>query len=157
MDPEIQTDISTRISVLTMTKKTYTSAFKAQVVLDILKEEKTTAQLASEYGIHPNLLRDWKLIALKALPAAFEKRDALVVKEAAHELQLQELYAEIGRLTTHVTFLKKTSPVASDIPSSEKRFCLPPGAHPPTIDHSIPKTRPSSLLVCGRHPSDQNP
>jgi hypothetical protein len=29
------------------------------------------------------------------------------VKEAAHELQLQELYAEIGRLTTHVTFLKK--------------------------------------------------
>ena len=107
MDPEIQTHISTRISVLTMTKKTYTSAFKAQVVLDILKEEKTTAQLASEYGIHPNLLRDWKLIALKALPAAFEKRDALVVKEAAHEVQLQELYAEIGRLTTHVAFLKK--------------------------------------------------
>ena len=107
MDPGIQTHISPRISVLTMTKKTYTSAFKAQVVLDILKEEKTTAQLASEYGIHPNLLRDWKLIALKALPAAFEKRDALVVKEAAHELQLQELYAEIGRLTTHVAFLKK--------------------------------------------------
>jgi putative transposase len=90
-----------------MTKKTYTSAFKAQVVLDLLKEEKTFAQLASEYGVHPNLLREWKLIALKALPAAFDKRDTLAVTQAAHDHQLQELYAEIGRLTTQVNFLKK--------------------------------------------------
>jgi putative transposase len=90
-----------------MTKKTYTSAFKAQVVLDLLKEEKTPAQLASEYGVHPNVLREWKLIALKALPAAFEKRDALATSQAAHEQQLQELYAEIGRLTTQVNWLKK--------------------------------------------------
>ena len=89
-----------------MTKKTYTSAFKAQVVLDILKDEKTTAQLASEYGVHPNLLREWKLIALKTLPAAFEKRDALAVTQAAHDQQLQQLYAEIGRLTTQLNFLK---------------------------------------------------
>jgi transposase-like protein len=100
-----------RVSAFIMTKKTYTSAFKAQVVLEILKEEKTSAQLASEYGVHPNLLREWKLIALKALPTAFEKCDTLAAAQDAHEEQLQQLYAEIGRLTTHVTFLKKKLPL----------------------------------------------
>ena len=96
-----------RVRVPIMTKKTYTSVFKAQVVLDILKDQKTAAQLASEHGVHPNLLREWKLLALKALPAAFEKRDTAAATQAAHDQQLQELYAEIGRLTTQVTWLKK--------------------------------------------------
>jgi putative transposase len=88
-------------------QKTYTSTFKAQVVLELLKEEKTQVQLASEYGVHPNQLREWKTQALKALPAAFEKRDSLEAVRAAHEQQLHDLYAEIGRLTTQVTWLKK--------------------------------------------------
>ena len=57
--------------------KTYTPAFKAQVVLDLLKEEKPLAQLASEHGVHPDLLCEWKATALCALPSAFEKRDRL--------------------------------------------------------------------------------
>ena len=89
-------------------RKSYSSTFKAQVVLELLKEEKTLTQLASEYGVHPNLLRDWKAIALKALPATFERRDSLEAIRLAHEQQVQELYAEIGRLTTQVTWLKKT-------------------------------------------------
>ncbi len=88
-------------------KKSYTSAFKAQVVLELLKEEKTAAQLASEYGVHPSLLRDWKAVALNALPSTFEKRDTRAATEAAHAQQVEELYAEIGRLTTQVNWLKK--------------------------------------------------
>ena len=88
-------------------RKSYTSAFKAQVVLDLLKEEKTLAQLASEHGVHPNMLREWKLTALRSLPTAFERGDILAATRAAHEQQLQELYAEIGRLTTQVNWLKK--------------------------------------------------
>ena len=88
-------------------RKTYTAAFKAQVVLELLKEEQTLAQLASEHGIHPNMLREWKTAAIRALPSAFEKRDTLATAQATHEQQLQELYAEIGRLTTQVTWLKK--------------------------------------------------
>ncbi|MHB8184425.1 MAG: transposase, partial [Candidatus Desulforudaceae bacterium] len=34
-------------------RKRYPSSFKAQIVLEILKEEKTISQLASEHGIHP--------------------------------------------------------------------------------------------------------
>jgi putative transposase len=88
-------------------RKSYTSTFKAQVVLELLKEEKTLTRLASDYGVHPNLLRDWKTIALKALPTAFERRDSLEAARQTHEQQVQELYAEIGRLTTQVTWLKK--------------------------------------------------
>jgi putative transposase len=88
-------------------KKSYRSAFKAQVVLEILKEEKTLTQIASAYGIHPSLLRDWKALALTALPTTFEKRDTRAATDAAHAQEVQDLYAEIGRLTTQVNWLKK--------------------------------------------------
>lgn len=91
-------------------KKTYTATFKAQVVLELLKETKTFGQLASEYGVHVTVLRDWKTIAVKGLPDVFENRDSATEAKAAYERQVEELYAEIGRLTTHVNCLKKKVP-----------------------------------------------
>ena len=91
-------------------KKSYTATFKAQVVLEQLKETKTISQLASEYGVHPNILREWRLAAIKGLPDVFENRDSLTQARAAYERQIEDLYAEIGRLTTHVNFLKKKLP-----------------------------------------------
>ncbi len=91
-------------------KKSYTATFKAHVVLELLKETKTIAQLAAEHGVHPNVLRTWRDQAIKELPTVFEQRDSLGDAQAAHAKQLEELYAEIGRLTTHVTFLKKRLP-----------------------------------------------
>jgi transposase-like protein len=38
-------------------KKHYTAAFKAKLVLELLKEEKTLSQLAAEHQVHPNQLR----------------------------------------------------------------------------------------------------
>jgi transposase-like protein len=91
-------------------KKSYTATFKAQVVLELLKETKTITQLATEHGVHPNVLRAWRDQAIKELPTVFEQRDSLTDAQAAHAKQLEELYAEIGRLTTHVSFLKKRLP-----------------------------------------------
>ena len=64
-------------------KSHYTSAFEAQVVVELLKEEKTLAQLAAEYKVSPKVLRDWKTLALKGLPSLFEKRDDLVAVQAS--------------------------------------------------------------------------
>jgi transposase-like protein len=89
-------------------KKVYTAAFKAQVALDLLKEEKSLAQISAEYGVHPNVLRDWCTQALKGLTTIFDRRDDLAATKAAHAQQLEDLYAEIGRLTTQLTWLKKT-------------------------------------------------
>jgi len=91
-------------------RKQYRPAFKAQIVLDILKEEKTLAQLAAEHGIHPNQLRQWKNQALEGLPAVFaDDHKATRTLEAAQERERTELYAEIGRLTTQLAWLKKKS------------------------------------------------
>lgn len=90
-----------------MMRKQYTAAFKAKVVQDLLKEEKTLAQLASEYEVHPTQLKNWRAVALEGLPGLFEKQDSTTVLQAAHEQQLTELYAEIGKLTTQVNWLKK--------------------------------------------------
>jgi len=91
-------------------KKSYTATFKAQVVLELLKETKTISQLASEHTVHPNILREWHQAAIKGLPDVFERRDSLTDVKAAYERQLEDLYAELGRLTTHVNFLKKKLP-----------------------------------------------
>ena len=91
-------------------KKTYTATFKAQVVLELLKETKTISQLSSEYGVHATVLREWKNAAVRGLPNLFENRDSFAEAKAAYERQIEELYAEVGRLTTHVSFLKKKLP-----------------------------------------------
>lgn len=91
-------------------KKTYTATFKAQLVLEVLKETKTLSQLAAEHSVHANVLRAWRDQALKELPSVFDKRDSLADAQAAHAKQLEELYAEIGRLTTQVNWLKKKLP-----------------------------------------------
>ena len=88
-------------------RKQYTAAYKAKVVQDLLKEEKTLAQIATEYEVHPTQLKSWRAVALEGLASLFEKQDSTVTLQAAHEQQLTDLYAEIGKLTTQVTWLKK--------------------------------------------------
>ena len=91
--------------------KTHHSAKqKAQIVLEILKEERSIAQIASEYKIHPNQLYKWKAQALEGLPKLFEadhKSDK--VQQAAHEREKEELYAESGPLKTQLAWHKKKS------------------------------------------------
>lgn len=80
-----------------------------------MKEEKTLVQIASENGIHPQQLTDWKAIALRGLPSLFENEGKTEAKlKAAYEQQQQDLYAEIGRLTTQLAWLKKKSGIISE-------------------------------------------
>jgi transposase-like protein len=91
-------------------KKQYSASFKTQIVQEILKEEKTLSQIAAEHGIHPMQLSKWKSMALKALPGVFgAERKKAGEEKAAYEKKLEQLYAEIGRLTTQLAWLKKKS------------------------------------------------
>lgn len=95
-------------------KTSYTPSFKAQVVQELLKETKTISQLAAEHGVHPNILREWRATALRGLPSLFAKSDSVDAIRSAYEQQIEELYAQIGRLTTHVAWLKKKSGLDPD-------------------------------------------
>jgi transposase len=90
-----------------MMRKQYTAAFKTRVVQELLKEEKTLAQIAAEYEVHPTQLKNWRAVALEGMPGLFEKQDSTAELKRAHEQQLSELYAEIGKLSTQVNWLKK--------------------------------------------------
>jgi len=90
-------------------RKRYTTAFKVKVVLELLKEEKTVNQLAAEHGVHPTQVRDWKKQVLDGLPQLFEQSPEAARQAAAQEREREELFAQIGRLTTQLTWLKKKS------------------------------------------------
>lgn len=91
-------------------RKRYSATEKAQIVLEALKEEKTLAQIAAEHQVHPNQISKWKAEALQGLPRLFTHEErATRMREVVHERALQELYAEIGRLTTQLGWLKKKS------------------------------------------------
>ena len=96
------------------TRKHYSAAFKAQVVLEALKEIKTVAQLASEHQIHPNLLTKWKQEAIADLALVFERKNSQAKAQEAQEQKVEQLYQEIGRLTTQVNWLKKKSGLEPD-------------------------------------------
>ena len=94
-------------------RKHFSASQEAQIALEILKEEKPVSQIASENGVHPNVLYRWKKQALENLPKLFEddnksERD----QQAEHEKQVTELYNEIGRLTTQANWLKKKSGIS---------------------------------------------
>jgi transposase len=90
-------------------RKHYSATFKAEAVKELLREEKTINQLAAELGVHPSQLKDWKKIALQGLPELFSREGKVGEQAKAHEAQVNELYSEIGRLTTQVSWLKKKS------------------------------------------------
>ena len=96
-------------------RKRYSDAFKAEVVLELLKEEKTVAQIASQYHVHPNQVYEWKATVLRDLATLFNSNHKTEsALKASYEERLQELYIEIGRLTVQVNWLKKKSGLASD-------------------------------------------
>ena len=79
---------------------------KAKIVLEILKEEKSISQIASPYGIHPSILNRWKNGNRNSLPSNDDTKRRDHTK-AEYEKKIQDLYTEIGRLTTELAWLKK--------------------------------------------------
>jgi putative transposase len=88
-------------------RKQYTAAFKAKITTELLKEEKSLAQLSSESGVSTTQLTRWKNYAVAEMPRLFERKSDQMKEK--YESKINELYAEIGRLTTQVNWLKKKS------------------------------------------------
>ena len=90
-------------------RKQYTSQFKAQVAIEAIKNQQTVAQIASEYGVHPTQVNQWKKQVLEQLPQLFTNGRS---KAATDTDQLvAELYRQIGQLKVELDWLeKKTKP-----------------------------------------------
>ena len=87
-------------------RKNYSSNFKAKVVLDAIREDKTMSELSSHYGIHRAVIQRWKNIVLEYLPELFSKKKKKADK-GKKEL-IDELYRQIGELRVENEWLKKS-------------------------------------------------
>ena len=75
--------------------------FKAKVALEALKGDKSTAELAQIYGVHPAQISAWKKQLLEDAPSVFEgKRPA-----KSDAVDIDELYKKIGKLEMERDFL----------------------------------------------------
>ena len=92
-------------------RKRYPPSFKAKVALEAIKEQKTAAELASIYQVHPGQIRNWKAVVLKGLLDLFsDKRKG---KEQDNEKLIAELYRQIGQQKVDLDWLKKKSGLVS--------------------------------------------
>ena len=88
-------------------RRNHNAAFKAKVALAAAKGDKTVAQLASEYGVHPSQINNWKKQLLESLPEIFSSRKH---NEQQNQEQLtSQLYQQIGQLKVELDWLKKKS------------------------------------------------
>jgi transposase-like protein len=88
-------------------RRKHTPSFKAKVALEAIKEQKTSAELASQYQVHPGQIRNWKATAAKGLIDLFsDKRKS---RDQDQEELIQELYRQIGQLKVDLDWLKKKS------------------------------------------------
>jgi transposase-like protein len=79
----------------------YTAQFKAKVALEAVKGDKTISEIASEYGIHPQQVRNWRKEFLEKMHLVFEKdRDTVELQR-----ELKKAYEKIGQLELEKDFL----------------------------------------------------
>ncbi|MDT8402431.1 MAG: transposase [Bacteroidales bacterium] len=83
-------------------RRKFTSAFKAQVAIEALKERESLAELSNRYEVHPTMISKWKNEFLEKSAAVFDKKS-----EAESEVDPEKLYAKIGQLEIENDFLKK--------------------------------------------------
>lgn len=86
-------------------RKQYSNEFKVRVVLEAIKGQKTANEIASEYGVHPTQIAQWKKQALDELPNVFARPGA--ERGKSEEALIASLYQQIGQLKVEVDFLKK--------------------------------------------------
>jgi putative transposase len=80
-------------------------AFKKQVVLELLRGEKTRNEICSQFGIHPALADKWKTLVLQGMDKLFT--DGVDHERKQDKELIEELYKQVGKLQTQLEWLKK--------------------------------------------------
>ncbi len=85
-------------------RMTYQAKFKGRIALEALKEDKTLSDLAQKFKLHPSQITKWKTQVVQGVDLLFEDRRK---KKSHSDIDVEALYAKIGKLQTQLDFLKK--------------------------------------------------
>ena len=90
--------------------KRYPNSVKAKVAIAAIREEKTIAQIGSEYAINPCNIKLWKKQLLGNIEVAFDREGQVKdykdrLKKA--ESKQDELHRQIGELSVQLNWAKK--------------------------------------------------
>lgn len=86
-------------------RRKHTSAFKKQVVLELLKGEKTRNEICSQFGIHPALADKLKTLVVSEMDKLFT--GGMDLERRQDKELIEELYKQVGKLQTQLEWLKK--------------------------------------------------
>ena len=82
--------------------KRYSPKLKFQVVLELLRDDKTPAEVARAYGVHPNTVNNWKKAFLENGSEIFAKNGTV----AEYEQQIADLEQLLGKKEVEIALLK---------------------------------------------------
>ena len=90
---------------MTISRKKHSTQTKVKVVLEVLRGEKTTAEITAKYGIHATQINNWRKAVLEVIPEAFSNKRKQ--QDSDQQALIDELYKQIGQLKVENDFLKK--------------------------------------------------
>jgi transposase len=90
-------------------RKQYSPQLKAKVALEAIRGEKTVAELAGQYELHPTMINNWKRQLMEGASDVFEQERQAEVTQDETQHQIDELYRQIGQLKVERDFLANRS------------------------------------------------
>jgi transposase-like protein len=100
-----------------MKKKSYTSEYKAKIVIEVLRGEKTLGEIAAREYVNPNQIGNWKREFLERSPEIFsdnKKQKEIVRQRQTAENEKNLLLKTIGQLTLERDYLRAAAGKLAD-------------------------------------------
>ncbi|MAX73270.1 MAG: IS3 family transposase [Nioella sp.] len=119
-------------------RRNHSPAFKAKVALAALKGDRTMSELAAQFDLHPNQIKQWKDQLLDGVSGVFDDRPKA---SKAPDIDVKTLHAKIGQLTLENDFLGRRARQGRSV--VERKEMTDP-------DHKLSLTRQATLLGISR-------
>ena len=88
-------------------RRNHDAAFKGRVAPEVLKGERTVAELAAAYEVHPTMIHQWKRALLEGAAGIFERGGQAAATAEVAEETVRDLHAKIGELAVANVFLSR--------------------------------------------------